>query len=113
MGFIFTSYKSKTPRETTTEVCSTQNQMFSWSVPPRKEEQVRKWGTPANMVANYPLELDKKDGGVWSRAGWWLHIHGAQTLPMIRSRMLVEIKSDGIGSREKEPDGSVAEMFLT
>lgn len=44
------------------------------------------------MVANYPLELDKNDGGVWSRAGWLLLIHGAQTLPMIRSRMLVEIK---------------------
>lgn len=53
------------------------------------------------MVANYPLELDKKGGGVWSRAGRLLLIHGAQTRPMTRSRTLVEIKSDGIGARER------------
>lgn len=106
MGLIFSPYKCKTPHETATKVCSTQNQTFGWSILLRKEKQVRKWETLANMVANYQLDLDKKNGHVWSWAGWLLHNQWAQTLPMIRSRMLVEIKSDEI---EKELDWSVTD----
>lgn len=38
---------------------------------------------------------------------------GLRHFPMIRTRVLVEIKSDLISLSEKEPDWSLTEIFLT